>query len=1000
MNWLKIRLSLSFIILELILFSYQEVRGEIVLSSNQSPNIQFVFPDVVAPNRFGSGGLRGYGCPSLTMKTLTALMPTVQEQNGFKKLYGLTTNGYPTFFFSIPESEVTKDLTAEFTIYDESGDVIDIQSFSLQKKSGILTVQFPLEKPPLAINQVIDWEFNLICNREDRASDLFINGQTKRIELSPDLQQQFNKAKIAEQITLYANNGIWHDSIALLAQMRDQNPEETRWVEQWHNLLESVGLAYVADIPLIESLDISLSEVEETELISPERVEAGKLFQEGRRSYQEGELQKALIHWQKALQLYQQLDHKELEAKTLTNLGLVEYGLGNYINAIGNYQTSLPLSEAINDPRTQGRTLGNLGLAYDALGETQTAIGYYQQSLTLAQQVSDPYGEAKAWGNLGSVYFALGDYQKAQEAQQKSWQLMEKIDDIYGQGEALNQLGLVASALGNSQESIDFYEKSLTLIEQSSDRKTQAQVLNNLGLSYLLIQQYPKAIAYFKQSLVITQEIEDRLGTGLSLNNLGFAYLEKREFSTAQNYLQKGIEVWEALRTELGDNDTYKIAIFEQQSRTYQLLQKVLVAQNKPERALEIAERGRTQAWIDLFSQKVNPSSAQINTQPLTQQDIQKIAQQQNATLVEYSLVDSTLYIWVIQPEGKIIFRPVDLSILDLSLEQTAEFTRVAAATGRQRGEETQNSPFNQWVRGTRESLEMERIETNHRLQKSYQLLIKPIVDLLPNDPNAQIIFIPHQSLFLIPFAALQNEEGNYLIENHTLSIAPSIKVLALTHQHQQQLEEKQPYQSLVVGNPLMPSIPQGFEQSPQPLNQLTGAEAEAIKVAKFLETQPLIGENATEATIKQKLPQARLIHLATHGLLNELKHLNLGMPGAVALTPTAKEDGLLTSEEIINLSLNAELVVLSACNTGRGEITGDGVIGLSRAFITAGSSSVIVSLWLVPDQATNILMQAFYQELQGNPNKAQALRQAMLTTIKQYPNPLNWSAFLLMGQS
>jgi CHAT domain-containing protein len=101
-----------------------------------------------------------------------------------------------------------------------------------------------------------------------------------------------------------------------------------------------------------------------------------------------------------------------------------------------------------------------------------------------------------------------------------------------------------------------------------------------------------------------------------------------------------------------------------------------------------------------------------------------------------------------------------------------------------------------------------------------------------------------------------------------------------------------------------------------------------------------------------------------------------------------------------LDLKLNAELVVLSACNTGRGKLTGDGVVGLSRALISAGVPSIIVSLWPVPDDSTGKLMAEFYRQLQLNPNKAQALRQAMLITMKMHPKPQDWAAFTLIGEA
>lgn len=143
---------------------------------------------------------------------------------------------------------------------------------------------------------------------------------------------------------------------------------------------------------------------------------------------------------------------------------------------------------------------------------------------------------------------------------------------------------------------------------------------------------------------------------------------------------------------------------------------------------------------------------------------------------------------------------------------------------------------------------------------------------------------------------------------------------------------------------------------------------------------------------------------MATHGIFDDIEGIN----SSIALAPNTSNnkqsdknnDGLLTAEEILDLKLNAELVVLSACDTGRGRITGDGVIGLSRSLISAGVPSVLVSLWSVPDTPTAKLMTEFYKNLQKKPDKAQALRQAMLATMKSNPNPVDWAAFTLIGEA
>lgn len=445
------------------------------------------------------------------------------------------------------------------------------------------------------------------------------------------------------------------------------------------------------------------------------------------------------------------------------------------------------------------------------------------------------------------------------------------------------------------------------------------------------------------------------------------------------------------------------MSVFDTQILTYNLLQQILIAQDKPEAALEIAEQGRARAFIELLAQRLSPEAieqATLNSKPPTIAEIRQIAKAHNATLVEYALVPdeefkvrgklrgtaSELLIWVVQPTGEVAFRRVDLKILRQPQEgapNTAPTSLESLVT---------NSRILQGLRERQGEAARARL---------YQLLIEPIAEFLPTDPEAHVIFMPQESLFLVPFVALPDATGQYLIEKHTILTAPAIQVLALTAQQRLRLatlhpEPMQGSEILVVGNPTMPLIKVGetFEQ----LETLPATEEEALAIASLFNTKALIGDQATKVDIVQQLPQARLIHLATHGLLDDIRQL--GIPGAIALAPSGNDDGFLTASELLNLKLNAELVVLSACDTGQGDITGDGVIGLSRSLIAAGVPSAIVSLWAVPDGPTAELMTEFYRNLRQNPDKAQALRSAMLTTLKQYPSPYNWAAFTLIGEA
>ncbi|MEG4484393.1 CHAT domain-containing tetratricopeptide repeat protein [Microcoleus sp. D2_18a_B4] len=754
---------------------------------------------------------------------------------------------------------------------------------------------------------------------------------------------------------------------------------------------------------------------------------------------------------QQQLAIAREIKDRQSEGKALGNLGIAYNDLGDYAKAIEYAQQQLAIAREIKDRQSEGTALGHLGNAYDSLGDYAKAIEYTQQLLAIAREIKDRKSEGAALGNLGSAYYSLGDYAKAIEYAQQKLAIAREIKDRQSEGKALGNMGIAYRKLGNYAQALAYAQQQLVIAREIKDRQSEGKALGNLGNAYLFLGDYAKAIEYAQQELAIAREIKDRQSEGEALGSLGLAYYSLGDYAKAIEYTQQwlaiareikdrpsegtalnnlgvalansgnlpaaektlldSIKVSESLRAGL--DDANKVSIFETQTNPYVILQKVFIAQKKTNDALEIAERGRARAFVELLASRQAPSASIATTiDPPNIQQIQQIAKEQNATLVEYSTIgNEALYIWVIKPTGEITFRSVNLKSLYINLPEATEETRVSAATGR-RGLNEEDTALAEMIRGTRDALGVSGDTANRqaanppastpansriiypKLQQIYQLLIQPIADLLPTDPNAPVIFIPHQSLFLVPFVALQDPTGQYLIEKHTILTAPAIQILQFTRQSRQKARQLSLQNNLVVGNPIMPKI----GNPPRQLDPLPGSEREAITIAQLLKTQPITGAQATKSSIVQQMLKARIIHLATHGLLNEVKRRDL--PGAIALAPSENDDGLLTSSEILDFKLNAELVVLSACNTGRGKLTGDGVVGLSRALISAGVPSIIVSLWLVPDAATAELMAEFYRQLQLNPNKAQALRQAMLITMKMHPTPQDWGAFTLIGEA
>ncbi len=726
-----------------------------------------------------------------------------------------------------------------------------------------------------------------------------------------------------------------------------------------------------------------------------------------------GDYFKALDYYQQSLAISQAIKSRPNELKDLWYLGNVHSSLGNYAQAIDNYQKSLAISKEIGEKAGEAKALSGLGLTYLDLGNFERSIDYQQKSLQIFQQIGDKLGESKSLTNLGNVYNTQKNYSEALEIYQKSLKIAQDIQDPNSEAIVLGNIGIVYQELGDYPQALDYQQRRLTIARKLGDRGGESIALNNLGNIYSDRKDYEQGIKYQRQSLNIVREINDRVGETKSLNNIGFGLLKLERFAEAETMLRAAMKVKESLRASLGKDDRNKVSLFETQSATYRLLQQTLIAQSQPEAALEIAERGRSRAFVELLAARLSDKTTPENYAPPTIAQIKQIAKAANATLVEYAIInddfeeqgkwnsrESQLFIWVIQPTGKVDFRQVDLTPLwwekNLSLPDLVANSREALG-----------------VRG-RGGIAVEAIASApnpaERLQQLHQLLIAPIAELLPKNPRDRVIFFPHKSLFLVPFPALPDATGKYLIEKHTIITAPSIQVLDFTRQQRQRIANSSSTSNLeravIVGNPTMPSIPPQIGEPPEPLNSLPGAEEEAKAIAQLLKTAALIGKQANKSTVLQQMTKAKLIHFATHGLLDDFQ--GAGIPGAIALAPDpnfsattiGEINGLLAANEILNLKLNAELVVLSACDTGRGTITGDGVIGLSRALISAGVPSVIVSLWAVPDAPTATLMTEFYRQLSQQSDKAQALRQAMLATMKQHPNPKDWAAFILIGEA
>jgi CHAT domain-containing protein len=333
-----------------------------------------------------------------------------------------------------------------------------------------------------------------------------------------------------------------------------------------------------------------------------------------------------------------------------------------------------------------------------------------------------------------------------------------------------------------------------------------------------------------------------------------------------------------------------------------------------------------------------------LSVEPLTLKQVQELIDPIQ-TLIEYFVTNSEVFIWVVEKD-KLNFQRIAISKNDLA-KQVKTFREMISTLGDAR-------------------------ELNEVSSSLYKSLIQP---LLPYITGKELIIVPHDVLHYLPFQALLGSDGRYLIEKYPINYLSSASLMQFTQEKRKAKGElssvlAQAGKILTLGNPDLGD----------PKMNLEFAEIEAKEIKNlYPQSSTYLEKEATEEKAKALSPQNDIIHFASHAELNE----NDPLSSAVLLAKSGKEDGRLEVREIFGMDLKASLVVLSACETGLGKLSsGDELVGLTRAFIYAGTPSVVASLWNVEDSSTAQLMASFYKNLKTM-TKVEALRQAQLNLIR-----------------
>ena len=696
-----------------------------------------------------------------------------------------------------------------------------------------------------------------------------------------------------------------------------------------------------------------------------------------------------------------QTGDKHREGAAYTNLGNAYRSLGDYKKAIEFHQQSLSIAKGIGDKGAEGGVYGNLGSVYGCLGDYKKEIEFQGQSLSIAKEIGHKATEQNAYTNLGTAYRNLGDYKEATEFHQQSLSIAKEIGDKRSEGGAYTNLGITYDHLGDYNKAIEFYQQSLSISKEIGVTGSEGSAYNSLGIAYYHLGDYKKAIEFHQQSLSIAKEIREKALELKVHGNLGHCFQKLHDFRTAEECYESSIKVFEEMRFLLQEKDEWKIC-FRDQLKTYSNLWIVQLLQSKTKEALLTAERGRAQALADLmesqYGVKSTPSASKERIERIT--NISSLVSSPMTFLVE---AFPSVFFWVLHKgqEWQCTAKEINHTLESLTNKmykqivpkQIGVLQLNAGCEDRSLDDPDDETVEDLSDRGTNDKEFTSSQAEGDALRELYDVVIAPISHLIKDE---ELIIVPDGSSFLIPYAALLDQNSRYLSERLRIRLAPSLTSLRLLSECPE--ERHCTSGALLVGDPWIETVRLKSREKQKPYTQLPCAEKEVKMIGKILNVEPLIGKNATKDQVLRKLNSVSLVHIAAHGSAERGEILlspNLG-----SSEPPEEKDFLLTMTDVLNAKLDAKLVVLSCCHSGRGKIKAEGVVGIARAFLGAGARSVIASIWAVNDEATLVFMRHFYEHLVKGQSTSRSLHEAM--KMMQESDDFNavkyWAPFMLIG--
>ena len=667
-----------------------------------------------------------------------------------------------------------------------------------------------------------------------------------------------------------------------------------------------------------------------------------------------GEYQRALPFYEAGLRFSREQGDRFSEAAALLNLSHIALLEEHFDEAIDRSEEAYEVAQAIGAERIMLTAQGNLGWAHYKIGDPENALILFQRAVERSRQLGSIVDEIRWLTTSGYVHLERNNYPLAKDYYVRSLDLARKIDSREQVLDAITSLAFVTLQTRQFDEARKYSNDAITIARADGNRidelyplLTQAQVQARTGDVDEAQKTFSEVANDPKVDLSLKWEAQHELA------NL---YADQRDTTKAGNAYRAALTTFETARSSLQHEDV-KLPFLSNASSLYEDYLTFLLANGEVDDALSAADHARARTLSEGLGQLKKTDSA---LPPLV--DAQRIARSTGGSILYYWLGQRQSYLWAITPQKTTLY-PLPAAV--------------------------QIDPL---VKRYRKSLErpQEGIEAqNADGANLYRMLVQPAEQIIGRSPR--VFVIPDGSLNGLNFETLvvPDPKPHYWIEDATITDASALRLLNRTRATSTPRQRK----LLLVGNPVT-ATPE-FVTPPQ-------AAAEMAKIGEHFpatDQQVFSGTAATPvAYLSSKPEQFGYIHFVAHGTASRLTPLD----SAIVLSRSAPQDDSfrLYARDIIQKPLRADLVTISACyGAGTRAYSGEGLVGLSWAFLRAGAHNVIGALWDVSDASTPQLMDQMYLEIGKGKRPEEALRLAKLTLLHSnnaFRNPFYWAPFQL----